>query len=125
MKYIKWQSLPLCKKNVDDFPKNYNEHLKDNRISKHVFMHSAKLDQNAEIATLTDNLIVEFGEPTDPVHFATKFVCAYYGPKDLVNHDVVTTIASIKEGSPEWAYFERKRLKFLIFQCRNILQNTL
>lgn len=52
MKYIKWQSLPLCKKNVDDYPKNYNEHLKDNKISKHVFMHSAKPDQNAEIATL-------------------------------------------------------------------------
>ena len=80
---------------------------------------------NAEIATLADNLIIEFGEPTDPVHFATKFACAYYGPKDLVNHDVVTTIASIKEGSPEWAYFERRKLKFLIFQCRNILQNTL
>ena len=47
---------------------------------------------NAEIATLADNLVVEFGEPADPVHFATKFVCAYYGPKDLVNHDVVTTI---------------------------------
>lgn len=73
---------------------------------------------------LADNLLVKFAQfINDPISFATAFVSEYYGPRDEINHAVVTDIASIEEGSADWALFERKRLTFLIYQCRNILNN--
>lgn len=73
---------------------------------------------------LADNLLVKFAQfVNDPISFATAFVSEYYGPRDEINHAIVTDIASIQEGSADWALFERKRLTFLIYQCRNLLNS--
>ena len=78
----------------------------------------------SKLLLLADNLLVKFAQfVNDPISFATAFVSEYYGPRDEINHAVVTDIASIEEGSADWALFERKRLTFLIYQCRNILNN--
>lgn len=73
---------------------------------------------------LADNLLVKFAQfVNDPISFATAFVSEYYGLRDEINHAIVTDIASIQEGSADWALFERKRLTFLIYQCRNLLNS--
>lgn len=77
-----------------------------------------------EIVILAENLLHEFeNKLQDPVAFATSFVCEYYGPRDLINHGVITTFANVKEGSVDWNYLSTKGLTFLVYQCRNILSN--
>lgn len=76
------------------------------------------------LTVLVENLLHEFGDKLEaPLAFTTSFVCEYYGPRDLINHQVVTMLASVKEGSIDWQYLSRKGLLFLVHQCRNILSN--
>lgn len=80
---------------------------------------------NEKLVTVTENLLSAFGDKTsDPLKFATSFVCEYYGPRDLINHEVVTMFANVKEHSSDWDYLSRKKLIFLVHQCRDILSSN-
>lgn len=80
---------------------------------------------NEKLVTVAENLLSAFGDKTsDPLKFATSFVCEYYGPRDLINHEVVTMFANVKEHSSDWDYLSRKKLTFLVYQCRDILSNN-
>jgi hypothetical protein len=80
---------------------------------------------NERLVTVAENLLSMFGNDlSNKVKVATSFVCEYYGPRDLVNHEVVTMFASVKENSADWDYLSRKGLTFLVYQCRDILSNN-
>lgn len=79
---------------------------------------------NPRLITLVENILHEFGDKIhDPLVFSTAFVCEYYGPRDLINHEVITLLAQIKENSVDWNYLKYRGLEFLVPQCRNILSN--
>lgn len=79
---------------------------------------------NPKLITLAENLLHEFGDKlNNPVVFTTSFICEYYGPRDLINHEVVTMLANVKEGSTDWNYLQYKNLSFLVYNCRDILSS--
>lgn len=86
---------------------------------------AAIIPVNPTIVTLADNLVAHFGSQlNDQLTFLTSFFSEYYGPRDIVNHQIVTLLAEVKENTPEWSYLSEKGLSFLVLQCRKLLSNT-
>lgn len=77
--------------------------------------------QKTEAQTLADNLVKYLGISSNPVAFITRFVSEYYSTRDMVTHEVVQTIASIKPNTIDAMYYKKHNLVFLIDQCKALL----